>query len=115
LIHNLSLLLVDASVGTIQCLEEIVSPLGLLRIPQLQLEAVSCVGRSAQLHKDVGESLLSHSQLFVSLFVCCWFEAVVSLRSPGWPQTHSPVTASSLFTFRCVLQYPNLKRPVVWF
>ena len=56
MIHNLSLLLVDASVGTIQCLEEIVSPLGLLRIPQLQLEAVSCVGRSAQLHKDVGES-----------------------------------------------------------
>lgn len=27
LIHNLSLLLVDASVGTIQCLEEIVSML----------------------------------------------------------------------------------------
>ena len=32
LIQNLSLLLVDASVGTIQCLEEIVSPLSPLLV-----------------------------------------------------------------------------------
>lgn len=53
LIQNLSLLLVDASVGTIQCLEEIVSPLSPFLIPQLQLVAVPCVRRSAQLHREV--------------------------------------------------------------